>query len=209
MQPQQPPGFSPELEGEGESNAAHVVEGTVVEGTVVQPPSQPVTVMSDKAAKLKELKELLDSGVLTQAEFDAEKAKVLAGSAPVAPAAPQAMVRGQAQVQVSPGAIPCPTNPAATGPYTEKWHGPNTQMARTLMFFGGCWLCCCLIAAGPGLDDRQVWTGPAGEKYLYPTGELLPAGGGVHHGHPITIGQGQNFIVVEHRGRRGGRRGRR
>ena len=33
-----------------------------------------VTVMSDKAAKLKELKELLDSGVLTQAEFDAEKA---------------------------------------------------------------------------------------------------------------------------------------
>ena len=208
MQPQQPPGFSPELEGEGESNAAHVVEGTVVEGTIVQPPAQPVPVMSDKAAKLKELKELLDSGVLTQAEFDAEKAKILAGSAPVAPAAQQAMVRGQAQVQVSPGVVPKPAHvhPAAIGPTTEKWHGPNTQMARTLMFFGGCWLCCCLIAAGPGLDDRQVWTGPAGEKYLYPTGELVPAGGGVRHGHPITIGQGQNFIVVEHRG---GRRGRR
>ena len=202
MQPQQPPGFSPELEGEGESNAVHVVEGTVVEGTVVQPPAQPVPVMSDKAAKLKELKELLDSGVLTQAEFDAEKAKILAGGAPVAPAAPQAMVR------VSPGVVPKPAHvhPAAIGPTTEKWHGPNTQMARTLMFFGGCWLCCCLIAAGPGLDDRQVWTGPAGEKYLYPTGELVPAGGGVRHGHPITIGQGQNFIVVEHRG---GRRGRR
>ena len=50
--------------------------------------------MSDTVAKLKEFKELLDSGVLTQAEFDAEKAKVLAGSAPVAPAAQQAIVRG-------------------------------------------------------------------------------------------------------------------
>ena len=141
--------------------------------------------MSDTVAKLKGLKELLDSGVLTQAEFDAEKAKVLAGSASVAPAAPpvapaahQAIVRGQAQVHVQPGSVPCPTNPAATGPTTEKWHGPNTQMTRLLCFLGGCWLCCCLIAAGPGLDDRQVWTGPAGEKYLYPTGVLVPAGGG-------------------------------
>ena len=176
MQPQQPPGFSPELEGEGESNAAHVVEGTVVEGTIVQPPAQPVAVMSDKAAKLKELKELLDSGVLTQAEFDAEKAKILAGSAPVAPAAQQAMVRGQ----VSPGVVPKPAHvhPAATGPTTEKWHGPHTQMTRLVMCLVGWWPCCCLIAAGPGLDDRQVWTGPAGEKYLYPTGELVPAGGG-------------------------------
>ena len=176
MQPQQPPGFSPELGGEGEPR--HVVEGTVVEGTVVQPPAQPVPVMSDMAAKLKELKELLDAGVLTQAEFDAEKAKILAGSAPVAPAAQQAIGRGQAPVQVSPGAIPCPANPAATGPTTEKWHGPNTQMTRCLFTLGCCWLCCCLIAAGPGLDDRQVWTGPAGEKYLYPTGVLVPAGGG-------------------------------
>ena len=176
MQPQQPPGFSPELEGEGESNAAHVVEGTVVEGTVVQPPAQPVAVMSDMAAKLKELKELLDSGVLTQAEFDAEKAKVLAGSAPVAPAAQQAIVRGQ----VHPGVVPKPAHvhPAAIGPTTEKWHGPNTQMARLLCCLLWQWPCCCLIAAGPGLDDRQVWTGPAGEKYLYPTGELVPKGGG-------------------------------
>ena len=146
------------------------MEGEVVQGEIV------AAEMSDTVAKLKELKELLDSGVLTQAEFDAEKAKVL--GAPVAPAAPQAMVRGQAQVQVSPGAVPCPVNPAAIGPTTEKWHGPNTQMTRLLCTLGGCWLCCCLIAAGPGLDDRQVWTGPAGEKYLYPTGELVPAGGG-------------------------------
>ena len=44
--------------------------------------------MSDKAAKLSEFKELLDSGVLSQAEFDAEKAKILAGSDSAAPAAP-------------------------------------------------------------------------------------------------------------------------
>ena len=46
--------------------------------------------MSDKAAKLREFKELLDSDVLSQAEFDAEKAKILAGSDSVAPAAPPA-----------------------------------------------------------------------------------------------------------------------
>ena len=35
--------------------------------------------MSDKVAKLKELKELLDAGALTQEEFDIEKKKILAG----------------------------------------------------------------------------------------------------------------------------------
>ena len=142
--------------------------------------------MSDKAAKLREFKELLDSGVLSQAEFDAEKAKILAGSdsvapaaPPVAPAAPQAIV-SQAQVQLQPGVVPKPAHvpPAAIGPTTEKWHGPDTSIARFLCCIFGGWLCCCLIAAGPGLDDRQVWTGPAGEKYLYPTGVLVPAGGG-------------------------------
>ena len=47
MQPQQPPGFSPELEGE--PAVPHVVEGTVVEGTVVQPVAQPVTVVQPAA----------------------------------------------------------------------------------------------------------------------------------------------------------------
>ena len=144
--------------------------------------------MSDKAAKLREFKELLDSGVLSQAEFDAEKAKILAGSdsvapaaPPAAPAAPQAIVSQATPVQLQPGVVPKPAhiNPAAIGPTTEKWHGPNTAVARFLLFLiPPCWLCCCLIAAGPGLDERQVWTGPAGEKYLYPTGELVPKGGG-------------------------------
>ncbi len=135
--------------------------------------------MSDKAAKLREFKELLDSGVLSQAEFDAEKAKILAGSDSVAPAAPQAIV-SQAQVQLQPGVVPKPAhiNPAAIGPTTEKWHGPDTSIARFICCLFGLWPCCCLIAAGPGLDERQVWTGPAGEKYLYPTGQLVPAGGG-------------------------------
>ena len=48
MQPQQPPGFSPELGGEREQQS-HVVEGTVVEGTVVQPVAQPVTVVQPAA----------------------------------------------------------------------------------------------------------------------------------------------------------------
>ena len=42
MQPQQPPGFSPELGGGEGEQPRHVVEGTVVEGTVVQPAAQPV-----------------------------------------------------------------------------------------------------------------------------------------------------------------------
>ena len=35
--------------------------------------------VEDKMSKVKELKQMLDSGALTQAEFDAEKKKVLDG----------------------------------------------------------------------------------------------------------------------------------
>lgn len=47
------------------------------------PPQQPVieapsiSVQQDKIAQLKQLKDLLDNGVLTQEEFDREKAKIL------------------------------------------------------------------------------------------------------------------------------------
>ncbi len=45
------------------------------------PPPAPAATQSsaDRIAALSQLKELLDQGVLTQAEFDAEKAKILQG----------------------------------------------------------------------------------------------------------------------------------
>ena len=51
---------------------------------------------ADPMAKLKECKELLDEGVLTQAEFDAEKKKILAGTPEIQPV--QAM-----QAEMQPG----------------------------------------------------------------------------------------------------------
>jgi hypothetical protein len=42
-------------------------------------PAAPETSKEDSYAELMKLKELFDAGVLTQEEFDAEKAKVLAG----------------------------------------------------------------------------------------------------------------------------------
>jgi len=41
------------------------------------PQAAPAESQDDKMAQLKQLKELLDSGVLTQAEFDAQKQKIL------------------------------------------------------------------------------------------------------------------------------------
>jgi membrane protease subunit (stomatin/prohibitin family) len=42
------------------------------------PPAQPAMTQEDGMAKLTQLKSLLDQGVLTQAEFDAQKSKILA-----------------------------------------------------------------------------------------------------------------------------------
>jgi hypothetical protein len=42
-------------------------------------PAAPSAVSADSYAELMKLKELLDAGVLTQEEFDAQKAKILAG----------------------------------------------------------------------------------------------------------------------------------
>ena len=48
--------------------------------TEAPPPMEaPVAAAPVDYAQLTKLKELLDAGILTQAEFDAEKAKVLAG----------------------------------------------------------------------------------------------------------------------------------
>jgi membrane protease subunit (stomatin/prohibitin family) len=41
------------------------------------PQAAPAASEDDKMAQLKQLKELLDTGVLTQAEFDAQKQKIL------------------------------------------------------------------------------------------------------------------------------------
>jgi membrane protease subunit (stomatin/prohibitin family) len=41
------------------------------------PQAAPATSEEDKMAQLKQLKDLLDTGVLTQAEFDAQKQKIL------------------------------------------------------------------------------------------------------------------------------------
>jgi Short C-terminal domain len=45
---------------------------------VAPAPVAPATGASDRIAELKQLAELKDSGVLTQAEFDKEKARILA-----------------------------------------------------------------------------------------------------------------------------------
>jgi hypothetical protein len=43
------------------------------------PPPPPATAAADPYAALKQAKELLDQGILTQAEFDAQKQKILGG----------------------------------------------------------------------------------------------------------------------------------
>lgn len=56
-------------------------EQSEAQATEQQPPPSPQAQAStdDKLAQLKELGELKDGGVLTEAEFEAQKAKILAG----------------------------------------------------------------------------------------------------------------------------------
>ena len=51
--------------------------GTAAQAAPQGPPEPPAAAASDSYADLMKLKELLDAGVLTQAEFDAQKQKVL------------------------------------------------------------------------------------------------------------------------------------
>ena len=154
------------------------------------PMQAPPANAADNIAKLTDLKGLLDAGVLTQEEFDVQKKQILAGGGdPVAtpvmqPAMQPAMQPVQPMMPIQPvqapipGAMPRPPHvPAnAIGPVPDKWHGQTTGIIRLILFCmgPGCWICCCAIAAGEGLDNRMVWIGPSGEKYLYPTGGPAP-----------------------------------
>ena len=61
--------------------AAPVAEAPVAEAPApeAQADQAPAAASADPYANLMKLKELLDAGVLTQEEFDAEKKKILAG----------------------------------------------------------------------------------------------------------------------------------
>ena len=68
----------------GKAGAKHGAEQAAEQAQVAPPPMQAAppeapaeATMSDKMGELTQLKELLDSGVLTQDEFDAQKAKIL------------------------------------------------------------------------------------------------------------------------------------
>ena len=108
MQPQQPPGFSPELGGEGESNA-HVVEGTVVEGTVVQPPAQHVTVVQPAAQHVTVVQPAAQPVVLAPEDVRAR------GLAVVQPQP----VYGQPQPQPQPVVVPQQPGTYAQPPYGQ------------------------------------------------------------------------------------------
>jgi membrane protease subunit (stomatin/prohibitin family) len=55
----------------------HTAEQDAQLASAQAPQAAPAVSQDDKMAQLKQLKELLDTGVLTQAEFDAQKQKIL------------------------------------------------------------------------------------------------------------------------------------
>ena len=125
MQPQQPPGVSPELGGEGESNA--VVMGTVVEGTVVQPPAQPVTVVQPPAQSVTIVQPAAQPVTIVQ---PAAQPVVLApedvrarGLAVVQPQP----VYGQPQPQSQPVVVPQQPGTYAQPPYGQPQGQPAAQ----------------------------------------------------------------------------------
>ena len=115
MQPQQPPGFSPELGGgEGEPNA-HVVEGTVVEGTVVQPAAQPVTVVQPVYQPVTVVQPAAQPVVLAPEDVRAR------GLAVVQPQP----VYGQPQPQQQPVVVPQQPGTYAQPPYGQPQGQPQ------------------------------------------------------------------------------------
>ena len=163
MQPQQPPGFSPELGGEGESNA--VVMGTVVEGTVVQPPAQPVTVVQPPAQSV------------TIVQPAAQPVTVVQPAAqPVVLAPEDVRARGLVVVQPQPvygqsKVMPMPVYGQMMMPQVVRapghWNGG--QPCGCCDPPGGCPLCCitywCPCAPVAELHDGVVRPGSYGEVF--------------------------------------------
>ena len=120
--------------------------------------------MSDVVEKLKQLKELLDDGVLTQEEFDAQKKQVLATPTPVqgnqVPVAqPQMMQQPQMMMQPSgqmmmPAVMmqqrPLPPEMTAGGLIPASWLAGNWSYQGD---------CCVTITADlePNGDDSYYW----------------------------------------------------
>jgi hypothetical protein len=69
----------------GQARAEQQQQQAEADAAAASPPPEPVATTASSAAstdsyaELMKLKELFDAGVLTQDEFDAEKAKILAG----------------------------------------------------------------------------------------------------------------------------------
>jgi len=119
--------------------------------------------------QLKELKELLDGGVLTQGEFDEQKTAILEKSkvAETQPAQPAISMQpgmsptGMMQKPPPPG---CPTGGAWR---MVKWNGPQTQQQQQCMAligllflpaFGAGLICCCIAGAIEPQDDKEVYS---------------------------------------------------
>ncbi|MFZ2012388.1 MAG: SHOCT domain-containing protein [Nocardioides sp.] len=66
-------------EARGEQQAAAAAAATPPPPVAEAPPASAAAPPEDSYAELMKLKELFDAGVLTQEEFDAEKAKILNG----------------------------------------------------------------------------------------------------------------------------------
>jgi hypothetical protein len=117
--------------------------------------------MSDKVAKLKELKELLDAGVLTQEEFDAQKKVVLEATTAIMPVQP-------GMIQARPPPPGCPPG----GSYQMvKYCGPQTKQSADCLAITGLLL---LPAMGVGIwcfiFSACARADPKDEKELYVLG---------------------------------------
>jgi hypothetical protein len=64
---------------QADAQAYQEQEAMAAQAQAAPPPAPAATSESDKLAQLKELGELKTAGVLTEAEFEAQKAKILAG----------------------------------------------------------------------------------------------------------------------------------